>query len=126
MSRSTDEWIATNDDQAIPARVKLRVFDRCGGKCAKCGVSVRVGHFAYDHITALANGGQHAEHNLQVLCLSPCHSEKTRADVAIKSKIARVKAKHIGIKTNRRKIQSAGFARAEPQRTASRPIEKRS
>ena len=99
--RATDEWEATNDDQAIPARVKVRVFDRAGGKCAECTLPIQ-GKLrpAYDHIQALINGGKHAEGNLQLLCV-PCHAVKTKADVAEKSVTARKRAKHLGIKKPR-------------------------
>lgn len=98
MSREVAEWVADNDNQAVPARVKIRVFDRAGGVCAECTLPI-VGKLrpAYDHIQALINGGQHREANLQLLCV-PCHAVKTKADVAEKSVTARVRAKHIGIK----------------------------
>ncbi|WP_051677266.1 HNH endonuclease [Bradyrhizobium sp. URHD0069] len=101
MSRATDEWIGANDDQAIPPRVKVRVFDKCGGRCADCGLSI-VGKLrpAYDHTIALVNAGEHRESNLQLLCV-PCHAVKTRADVAEKSVTARKRAKHLGIKKPR-------------------------
>ncbi len=101
MSRAVDEWEATNDNQAIPARVKIRVFDRAGGKCAECTLQI-IGKLrpAYDHIQAIINGGEHREGNLQLLCV-PCHAVKTKADVAEKSVTARVRAKHLGIKKPR-------------------------
>jgi 5-methylcytosine-specific restriction protein A len=125
MTRAVDEWIATNDDQAIPARVKVRVFDRAGGRCATCTLTI-VGRLrpAYDHAIALVNGGSHRESNLQLLCV-PCHAVKTRADVAEKSTTYRKRAKHIGVTGPRKKIQSAGFSKSAPQNTASRPIVRR-
>jgi 5-methylcytosine-specific restriction protein A len=101
MTRTVEEWIATHDDQAIPARVKIRVFDRAGGVCPECTLPI-VGKLrpAYDHIQALINGGQHREANLQLLCV-PCHAVKTKADVAEKSVTARIRAKHLGIKKPR-------------------------
>jgi 5-methylcytosine-specific restriction endonuclease McrA len=101
MTREIPEWIGAHDDQAIPARVKVRVFWKHDGWCAKCGRTLPVGKWACDHIVALANGGQHRESNLQPLCVSPCHSNKTKADVAQKSKDYRVRAKHAGIKKPR-------------------------
>lgn len=98
MTRKTDEWIASHDDQAIPARVKIRVFDLFNGHCAIC--TTRVTTAAYDHAVALINGGAHRESNLQLLCV-PCHKVKTRADVAEKSVTARIRAKHLGIKKPR-------------------------
>jgi len=101
MSRSTEEWIASHDDQAIPARVKIRVFDRNDGKCCACTLSIQ-GKLrpAYDHIQALINGGSHRESNLQLLCV-PCHALKTKADVAEKSVMARKRMRHLGIKKPR-------------------------
>lgn len=102
MSRAVNEWIAKHDNENIPARIKERVFTRAGGKCVQChraiAGSVRP---AYDHIIPLIAGGKHAESNLQLLCVSPCHAEKTRADVAEKSLVARKRKKHLGIRKPR-------------------------
>jgi len=126
MSRELPEWIAEHDNQAIPTRVKVRVFDRAGGRCAACTLAIVGGlRPAYDHIQAFINGGSHRESNLQLLCV-PCHALKTKTDVAEKSVIYRKRAKHIGAFAPRQKIQSAGFRKAAPQRTASRPLERRS
>jgi 5-methylcytosine-specific restriction protein A len=123
--RSTEEWIGTSDDQSIPARVKIRVFDAFGGRCAVCTLQI-AGKLrpAYDHAIALINGGENRETNLQLLCV-PCHALKTKADVAEKSVVARVRAKHLRLHSAKRKIQSAGFQKSAPQKTASRPIERR-
>lgn len=98
MSRSTPEWVASDDNQSIPPRVKLRIFEAAGGRCAHCTLQI-IGRLlpAYDHVVALINGGQHAESNLQLLCV-PCHAVKTGADVKEKSVVARVRKKHIGIR----------------------------
>lgn len=109
MARSTDEWIGKTDDAAIPPRVKVRVFELYEGKCAKTGVKLRPGHFQYDHIVALVNGGEHRESNLQPLC-TDAHREKTRADVAVKAKVARQRKKHLGLwPAPVRKMQSRPF-----------------
>ena len=101
MSRDVPEWKASNDNQAIPARVKVRVFDRAGGVCALCTLPI-VGKLrpAYDHIAALVNGGEHREGNLQLLCVL-CHQGKTKADVAIRATTYRKRTKAIGIKKPR-------------------------
>lgn len=124
--RAIEEWIGKNDNDNIPSRVKVRTFERYGGHCAICTLAV-VGKLrpTYDHIIALINGGEHRESNLQLLCV-PCHAIKTKADVAEKSITYRKRAKHLGLAPARQKIQSAGFRKAPPQRTASRPIERRS
>ncbi len=107
--RSVPEWVADHPDQAIPPRVKLRVFDRCGGRCAITGVKVSPGKFDFDHTVSLAMGGRHAEDNLQLVSRE-AHREKTKADVAMKSKAERVRKKHLGLwPPPARKIQSRPF-----------------
>lgn len=97
MTRSTPEWIGESDDEAVPLRVKLRVYFAAGGKCAECGRKPRAGEKPEcDHIIAIVNGGENKETNLQNLC-SWCHDAKTRKDVARKSLNRRVQAKHLGL-----------------------------
>lgn len=122
MSRSLPEWRGRTDDTPIPPRVKLRVYQAANGNCAKCGNEAWAGD--YDHAIPLILGGENRERNVQLLCV-PCHREKTKLDVKLKAKVARVSKKHIGILRPRKKIQSAGFRKSEPQRTASRPIERK-
>jgi 5-methylcytosine-specific restriction protein A len=101
MSRSTEEWIGKTDDSAIPPRVKVRVFERHGGRCHISGRLIRAGEaWDCDHIVALCNGGQHRETNLAPALTEP-HKAKTAEDVAEKSLVARVRAKHLGIKKPR-------------------------
>lgn len=101
MSRTVEEWQGKDDDTAIPARVKLRVFDLFGGRCNECRTriagSIRP---AFDHVIALVNGGQNREGNLQLLCV-PCHREKTGSDVAHKKVAYRKRCKAIGLKKKR-------------------------
>lgn len=52
--------------------------------------------YDFDHIIALCNGGTHSEDNLAP-ALREKHREKTKVDVALKSKVARTKAKHLGV-----------------------------
>lgn len=125
MTRSTENWVGKHDDEAIPARVKIRVFKRHEGICPKCTRKMEPGKWQCDHIIALINGGKHEESNLQPLCNSPCHSQKTREDVAEKSRVYRKRANHLGVDLRSKpKIQSAGFRKAAPQHTATRPVRK--
>lgn len=101
MSRSVEEWIGKTPDSAIPPRVQLRVFQKHGGVCPKCTRKLEPGKWACDHIIALINGGEHRERNLQPLCVSPCHSWKTREDVAEKSRNYKRAASHAGIKARK-------------------------
>jgi 5-methylcytosine-specific restriction enzyme A len=104
MSRSVPEWIGETDDTAIPTRVKDRVFLAQDGCCAGCARKLAVAgeRVEYDHRLALINGGENRESNIQALCPN-CHKPKTRADVAIKSKNASVRAKRINAKDKTRK-----------------------
>lgn len=101
--RSLEPWVGKTDDEPIPARVKLRVFDRCSGRCAHCTNRIGGGLSPhYDHIVALANGGSNNEGNLQVLC-RPCHLLKTKGDVAEKSRIYYKRLKAVGISKKRKR-----------------------
>lgn len=105
--RAVPEWIATSDDQAIPPRVRLRIFG--SGICKKCTRRLMAGQWDCDHIVALANGGQHRESNLQPLCIDPCHSDKTKADRKMKARSDKGQKKQAGIKSRRRTIPGRRF-----------------
>lgn len=102
MARAVDLWIGKTDDTPIPDRVRIRVFIKHDGYCAKCTRKLRPGHWACDHIVSLINGGRNAEDNLQPLCISPCHKSKTQTDVREKAKVAYVQKRHLGVKKPRR------------------------
>lgn len=110
MTRSVELWQGTTDDAKIPTRVRLRVFEAHGGRCWLSGRKIMPGDkWDLDHKIALINGGRHAEDNLAP-ALRDAHREKTAEDVAIKSKVARIRAKHLGIWPEpKRKLQSRGF-----------------
>lgn len=99
MSRSLPEWIGATDDSQIPLRVRLRVFERFNGICqCGCGIKIQVGdRWEADHRVALINGGTNSETNLVPL-LAKHHKTKTAADVAEKSRVTRIRMKHLGIK----------------------------
>lgn len=97
MSRSVPEWIGATPDTAIPARVKLRVFEAYGGRCYLSGRKIMPGDtWQMEHKLCLALGGENRESNLAPVLTAP-HAEKTRNDVAMKSKADRVRKKHLGI-----------------------------
>lgn len=122
--QTVPEWIAKNDNEAIPPRVKLRIFQKFNKRCAGCTLLI-VGKLRpeYDHVSALINGGQHRESNIQLLC-SACHKVKTRTDIAEKSDAYRKQLNAAGIRKPSR-LKGQGFRKPPPQRSASRPIEKR-
>jgi 5-methylcytosine-specific restriction endonuclease McrA len=101
--RSVPEWQGSTPDADIPPRVRLRVWDKCGGCCAACQRKIAAGEkWQCDHKHALANGGRHAESNLQVLC-DWCHKFKTRSDVAVKAWHYKRRLAHAGIKQRKRR-----------------------
>lgn len=125
--RSNPEWIGKTDDSRPPAHVRLRIFERYNGKCHWSGITIRPGdNWDLDHIIALINGGKNCESNMAPILRGKPHKEKTAQDVAEKSAVYRVRAKHLGLKPSRQKIQSAPFRKAKPQYSASRPIVRRS
>lgn len=112
--RAVPEWIGATDDTPVPPRVRLRVFDRYGGKCYLSGHKIRPGDaWEIEHVIAIATGGENRESNLAP-ALKDKHREKTDDDMAIKSKIARLRAKHLGTyPKSKRPLRSRGF---EPSR----------
>ena len=99
MPREVPEWIAKHDDQKVPPRVKMRIFDRENGICHLTGAKIDPvrDQWDADHKIPLILGGEHRESNL-FPALRDAHKKKTAAEVAVKSKIARTRKKHLGIK----------------------------
>ena len=99
--RSVEEWQGKNDDAAIPLRVKDRIAQKFKDCCGHCGRQIGGKLRAeFDHVIPLSIGGKHEEGNLALVC-NECHAAKTKLDVKIKAKIARVRKKHLGIKKPR-------------------------
>jgi 5-methylcytosine-specific restriction enzyme A len=99
MSREVPEWIGATPDTKIPPRVKARVFERYGGVCHISGRKIMGGEpWDCDHEIALINGGENRESNLRP-ALQDKHRAKTAQDVAIKSKNAKRRAAHLGLKS---------------------------
>ena len=121
MSRAVEEWIGKTDDAKVPPRVRLRIFDREGGRCWISGRKIRPGDlWDLDHKIALINGGQHRESNL-FPALRDKHREKTREDVAVKAKTAAIRRKHV-LPRQASRLRGQGFPKAPAQHSATRPI----
>lgn len=100
--RSVPEWIGGTPDAQAPPRVRVRVFDRDGGRCHRCTRQVSAGEaWTLEHLIALCNGGANRETNLGVTC-GWCLPAKNRADVAEKAIVYRKRAKHLGIAAKKR------------------------
>jgi 5-methylcytosine-specific restriction protein A len=119
MSRSVPEWRGATDDAAIPKIVKLRIWEREGGRCYLTGLKINAlkDTFEYEHVIALANGGEHREGNIR-LALTEAHKVKSKADAGVTAKIRRVSLKDKGLwPKSKRPLQSRGF---EPSRRVGR------
>lgn len=88
--------------------------------CEGCGLPAKRFHF--DHKNPDGLTGQPTLENCQLLC-EPCHAEKTKQDVANIAKAKRREASHLGVRSAP-KMQGPRFKPAEPQRRASRKLEK--
>lgn len=123
MARTPPEWIGKTDNTKVPPRVRLRVFEAAGGICHLSGRKIQTGEaWELEHKKALILGGEHRESNLAPALVAP-HKEKTKAEMKVKSKIARTRKKDIGITRPKGKIRSPGFARsAKADRPAKAPL----
>jgi 5-methylcytosine-specific restriction endonuclease McrA len=109
MSRAVEEWVAKHDDQKVPPRVRQRVYDAHDGICHITGQQIQTGDlWELEHKVALILGGEHRERNLAP-ALKAAHKKKTALEMAIKSKIAKVRQKHTGAVHPAGKIKSAPF-----------------
>lgn len=116
MTRSVPEWIGKTDDAKVPAHVRLRCFDRAGGRCHLSGRKIMAGEkWDLDHVKPLILGGEHREANLAPALVAP-HRVKSAGEVTIKTKIERTRLKHIGAyPKSPHRLQGRGFQRrAEP------------
>ena len=121
--RSLPEWIGSSPDAKVPPRVRLRIFLREQGRCWISGRLIRPGDlWDLDHKIALVNGGEHRESNL-FPALRDKHRKKTAEDVKEKAAVYAVRKKHI-LPRPKSRLSGPGFPKAEPQRTASRPLRK--
>jgi 5-methylcytosine-specific restriction enzyme A len=102
MARTVAEWRGKTDDTAVPDRVRVRVFDRAGGRCHRCNRKIGPSDkWTLEHVHALINGGENRERNLDVTC-DWCLPAKNAEDVADKSKVYQVRKKHIGVNKPKR------------------------
>ena len=121
MSRAVPLWAGKTDDTPIPPRVRLRVWDRCLGRCHRCERKIPTGDaWIIEHRVAIILGGANAEENLCLTC-SWCKPLKDAEDVAEKSKTARVRARHV-LPREPSRLRSRGFPKASPQHSATRPM----
>jgi hypothetical protein len=119
----------------FPLSVRKKAFARCckNGtmtgipQCEKCGIELKSGNIEYEHLLADGLGGEPTLENCGVWCRSSCSKEKTfTEDNPRMQKADRVLKKNYGLTPKRKQIQSAGFQKADPKRSASRPVVRKS
>lgn len=89
---------------------KVARFKHAKGHCEYCGTKLQPGRIEYDHEDADGLTGDNSFENCRAVCI-PCHSIKTKQDVAKIAKAKRREARHIGAEAPKQKIQSRGFQR---------------
>jgi 5-methylcytosine-specific restriction protein A len=100
---------------------RTRIFDDAHGICCICGGAIEGKRFVVEHVKPLWLGGPDDDTNRKP-AHEKCAIAKTVSEAPVKAKTDRQRAKHLGIRKTTQKIQSRGFAKAPPQRSATRPI----
>jgi 5-methylcytosine-specific restriction endonuclease McrA len=118
----------------FPQSVRKAAFARCckSGtipgvpQCEKCGIELKSGNIEYEHLVPDGLGGEPTLENCGVWCRSSCSKKKThQEDRPRMAKADAVLKSAFGLQAKRHKIKSAGFRKAAPQRSASRPLSRR-
>lgn len=117
-----------HERKEFPASVRKAAFIRCcrNGipRCEGCDVMLRAGNIIYEHIVPDGLQGEPTLENCKVHCKNCADVKTFTEDNPRMAKADRVLKKTYGLGRTKKKIQSRGFQKLEPQRTASRPIVK--
>lgn len=126
MARTVKEWWGKTDNTPAPPRVRLRIFIREDGVCKLSGRRILVGEpWQLDHEVAIINGGKNRESNLFPVLVDK-HKEKTRDDVAEKSRVAALAKSNAGIrKPSTLRSRNTFSVPAPKDRTVSKAIPRR-
>lgn len=117
----------------FPQSVRKLAFARCCRQgslpgvpqCESCGNMLRSGGIIYEHVQADGLGGDPILENCKVHCTVCADAKTFTEDNPRMQKADRVLKRTYGLEAAKRKIQSRGFPETKPQRTASRPVERR-
>jgi 5-methylcytosine-specific restriction enzyme A len=97
-ARSGFEWVGETPDTPAPGRVRLRILERQGGRCALTGHKFRPGDKKrLDHLKPVIDGGLNRESNLQWI-LDVDHKAKTKAEAKVRKSVRKRARSHAGIK----------------------------
>ena len=122
----TVQYLAPTKRKKISQKEAARLFLLHNGICCNCGQQIRSGEkWFIEHPDALVLGGpDDIDENKRPSHVAKCKAKKDAADAGARSKRDRIITKDWQRDEPRPKLTGAGFRRAEPQRTASRKIEK--
>lgn len=122
------EWIGRTPEAMPGQTVLLRLYVKQNGKCAcGCGQVMNLDRdeIDCDHKVPLRDDGENRESNLQLM-FRKHHRAKTKVENIARGEERRHKAKAFtAIRARKQKIAGPGFAKAPPQRSATRPIIRR-
>jgi hypothetical protein len=62
---NSHEESVSSGDRRIPENVRIEVWRRDGGRCARCGSREKL---EYDHIIPFSRGGTNTARNIELLC----------------------------------------------------------
>lgn len=111
----------------FPQSVRKAAFRRCCRDgvpyCEGCGNQIRQTPI-YEHVTPDGLGGEATLDNCKVHCKTCADVKTFTEDNPRMQKADRVLKHTYGLEPSRKKMESRGFPKAKPQRTASRPLAK--
>jgi hypothetical protein len=117
-----------HDRTEFPQSVRKAAFRRCCRDgipyCEGCGNQIR-GTPIYEHVIPDGLGGEPTLENCKVHCKTCADVKTFTEDNPRMAKADAVLKANFGLQAKRKKIQSRGFDKAPPQRSASRPLERR-
>lgn len=122
--RPVKEWIGRRPESMPGQLVLLRLYAKQNGLCAcGCGIVMNLNRDQVDcdHRLALIDGGENRESNLQLM-LRKHHRAKTSTENTQRAEGRRHQAKAFA--KPKTSMRGQGFRKAEPQRRATRPINK--
>lgn len=121
---STD--VGTTERKRLSPSQKLKLYEMQKGVCPLCDQPMRRGEKLIDeHMRPLGLGGTNDLGN-RAMVHAICAALKTNGpdgDIATTSKAKAQKRKSLGFRPEA-KIRSAGFPAAEPERRATKPVDK--
>jgi hypothetical protein len=91
IAASTEErWplIRLGERERIPAIARRLIFERDGGCCLSCGMTLTLRTARLDHIVPWSAGGPDTSDNLRVLC-DPCNADRSNFRTGLDDHAAR-------------------------------------